>query len=177
MAFVLSCRSNCRTCCWLHDKKRWGWKMFLSSRAGLSRVIFKLLSVGLLTPWMRSACKLSGFSWCCGRVQSPSDVIQKTGKEKLNNTHATTQKRARWFYVAVKTPFLPTCPNVHDTHRLISALQSWHGPTSGLLADKFLNQAFYKVTICRWDNNNITTESPSEIAAKHARKIVRVNGF
>ena len=157
MAFVLSCRSNCRTCCWLHDKKRWGWKMFLSSRAGLSRVIFKLLSVRLLTPWMRSACKLSGFSWCCGRVQSPSDVIQKTGKEKLNNTHATTQKRARWFYVAVKTPFLPTCPNVHDTHRL--------------------NQAFYKVTICRRDNNNIATESPSEIAPKQAQKILWVNGF
>ena len=69
--------------------------MFLSSRAALSRIIFKLLSVRLLTPWMRSACKLSGFSWCCGRVQSRSDVIQKTGKEKLNNTHATTQKRAR----------------------------------------------------------------------------------
>ena len=175
MAFVLSCRSNCRTCCWLHDKKRWGWKMFLSSRAALSRDIF--LSIGMLTPWMRSACKLSRFSWCCGRVQSPSDVIQKTEKEKLNNTHATTQKRARWFYVAVKMPFLPTCPNVHDTHRLISALQSWHRPTSGLLADTFLNQAFYKVTVCRRDNNNITTESPSEIAAKRVRKIVRVIGF
>ena len=172
MAFVLSCRFNCRTCCWLHDKKRWGWKMFLSSRAALSRVIFKLLSVGLLTPWMRSAFKLSGFSWCCGQVQSPSDVIQKTEKEKLNNTHATTQKRARWFYVAVKTPFLPTCQ-----HGLISALQSWHRPTSGLLADKFLNQAFYKVTICRRDNNNIATESPSEIAPKQAQKILWVNGF
>ena len=71
--------------------------MFLSSRAALSRDIFKLLSVGLLTSWMLSACKLSGVSWCCRRVQSPNDVhvIQKTEKEKLNNTNATTQKRAR----------------------------------------------------------------------------------
>ena len=31
-------------------------------------------------------------SWCCGRVQTPNDVIQKIGKI-LNNAHTTKQKR------------------------------------------------------------------------------------
>lgn len=175
MAFVLSCRFNCRTCCWLHDKKRWGWKMFLSSRTALSRDIF--LSIGLLTPWMRSTCRLRGVSWCFGRVKSADDEIQKTGKKKTEQYPPVTQKPARWFHVAVKTPFLPTCPNVDGTHRLILALKSWHRPLLGLLSDNFLNQVFYKVTICRTDNNNIATESPSEIAPKRAQKILWVNGF
>ena len=55
--------------------------MFLSSRAALSRDIFKLLSIGLLTSWMRCASRLRGISWCCGRVKSPDDEIQKTGKK------------------------------------------------------------------------------------------------
>lgn len=96
--------------------------MFIS-RAALSRDISKLLSIGLLTSWMRCTCKFWGVS-VLRTSEVTNDVVQKIGKKKLNNTHAATQKRARRFHVAVKTPFLPTCPNVDDTHRLISALQS-----------------------------------------------------
>ena len=31
-------------------------------------------------------------SWCCGRVQSPNDVMQKV-ERTLNNTRTTKQKR------------------------------------------------------------------------------------
>ena len=68
--------------------------MFLSSRAALSRDIFKLLSIGLLTSRMRCACKFWGFL-VLRTSEVTKDVIQKIGKEKLNNTDAATQKRAR----------------------------------------------------------------------------------
>ena len=45
-------------------------------------------------------------SWCCGRAQSPNDVIQQTEKT-LNNTHTTTQKRQQQSPQNQETPANP----------------------------------------------------------------------
>ena len=66
--------------------------------------------------------------WCCGRVQSPNDVIQKI-ERTLNKTHTTTQKRTNNGLRNTKKPPCITrepCPALAMKSRFSSLLTQFY---------------------------------------------------
>ena len=54
-------------------------------------------------------------SWCCARVQSPNDIIQKIEKT-LDNTHTTEQKQTNNIFGNTKKhPFFSPSVNLYSS--------------------------------------------------------------